>query len=85
MAASTHVVHQGEQGVRLVAGELEATVIPTAGMVVASLTRRGDELLGRVDTLAAWIEGGHTMGIPLLHPWANRLAGTDYTVDGTAV
>ena len=85
MATSTHVTHQGEPGVRLAAGELEATVIPTAGMVVASLTRRGDELLGRADTLAAWIEGGHTMGIPLLHPWANRLAGTDYTVGGTAV
>jgi aldose 1-epimerase len=85
MATSTRVTHQGEPGVRLAAGELEATVIPTAGMVVASLTRRGDELLGRADTLAAWIEGGHTMGIPLLHPWANRLAGTDYTVDGTSV
>jgi aldose 1-epimerase len=85
MATSTHVTHQGEPGVRLAAGELEATVIPTAGMVVASLTRRGDELLGRADTLAAWIEGGHTMGIPLLHPWANRLAGTDYTVGGTTV
>ena len=38
MATSTHVTHQGEPGVRLAAGELEATVIPTAGMVVASLT-----------------------------------------------
>ena len=25
------------------------------------------------------------MGIPLLHPWANRLAGFDYSVDGREV
>ena len=76
MAASDSVVHLGEQGVRLSAGDLEAIVIPSAGMVVASLRSRGDELLGRADALAGWVDGAHTMGIPLLHPWANRIAGT---------
>jgi aldose 1-epimerase len=82
MATSTHVIHQGEEGVRLAAGDLEAIVIPSAGMVVASLRLRGDELLGRTESLDAWIVGGHTMGIPLLHPWANRLAGTSYRAGG---
>ncbi len=85
MAASDSVVHLGEPGVRLSAGDLEAIVIPSAGMVVASLRSRGDELLGRADALAGWVDGGHTMGIPLLHPWANRLAGTSYVVGETHV
>jgi aldose 1-epimerase len=53
--------------------------------VVASLRLRGDELLGRAQGLAGWIDGGHTMGIPLLHPWANRIEGTSYEVAGTRV
>ena len=39
MATSAHVVHLGEPGVRLAAGDLEAIVIPSAGMVVASLAQ----------------------------------------------
>jgi aldose 1-epimerase len=85
MATTTDAIHQGEVGVRLSAGDLDATVIPSAGMVVASLRLRGDELLGRAGALAAWVDGGHTMGIPLLHPWANRLAGTSYGAAGTEV
>jgi aldose 1-epimerase len=85
MATSTLVIHLGEPGIRLAAGDLEAIVIPGAGMVVASLRLRGDELLGRADSLASWVDGGHTMGIPLLHPWANRLGGTHYAIDGRAV
>jgi aldose 1-epimerase len=85
MATTSTVVHLGEPGVRLAAGELEAIVIPSAGMVVASLRADGEELLGRADALAAWVDGGHTMGIPLLHPWANRLAGTHYVIAGRPV
>jgi aldose 1-epimerase len=85
MATSTPVIHQGQEGVRLAAGDLEAIVIPSAGMVVASLRLRGDELLGRTESLDAWVVGGHTMGIPLLHPWANRLAGTSYDAGGGTV
>ena len=85
MPTIAQVVHQGERGVRLTAGELAAIVIPSAGMVVASLRAHGDELLGRSERLKAWIDGGHTMGIPLLHPWANRLAGTRYEVAGEAI
>ena len=64
MAASDSVVHLGEQGVRLSAGDLEAIVIPSAGMVVASLRSRGDELLGRADALAGWVDGGAHDGHP---------------------
>jgi aldose 1-epimerase len=85
MATTADVTHLGEPGVRLSAGDLEAIVIPSAGMVVASLRARGDELLGRAGALAAWVDGGHTMGIPLLHPWANRLAGTRYEIGGEPI
>jgi galactose mutarotase-like enzyme len=85
MATTTDVAHMGEPGVRLSAGDLEAIVIPSAGMLVASLRARGDELLGRAGALAAWVGGGHTMGIPLLHPWANRLSGTRYEIGGERI
>ncbi|MEO9176950.1 MAG: aldose 1-epimerase [Gaiellales bacterium] len=85
MATISQVTRLGEDGIRLAAGDLEAVVIPSAGMVVASLRLRGEELLGRADALAGWVDGGHTMGIPLLHPWANRLAGTRYEIDGVPI
>jgi aldose 1-epimerase len=47
----------------LSAGDLEATFAPERGMLGTSLRHRGAELLDR------------TGGIPLLHPWANRLTG----------
>ena len=55
------------------AGALTASFEPSASMVCASLTRDGEELLGLRDGLEAYVERGKTMGIPLLHPWANRL------------
>ena len=54
-------------------------------MLGASLRRRGVELLGRVDDLDASAAGGSTAGIPLLHPWANRLAGLTYRAAGKSV
>jgi galactose mutarotase-like enzyme len=64
--------------VSLAAGDLTATFIPGAGMVGSSLTHRGDELLGQRGGVAGYVERGSTFGIPLLHPWANRLGGDDY-------
>jgi aldose 1-epimerase len=60
------------------AGSLVARVEPDASMVTASLTLDGEELLGRRDGLQAYAERGKTTGIPLLHPWANRLYGWEY-------
>lgn len=47
-------------------------------MVGSSLTHRGEELLGQRGGVDAYVERGSTFGIPLLHPWANRLSGDDY-------
>jgi aldose 1-epimerase len=64
----------------LVAAErgIEAAFAPGVGMVGCSLRHRGDELLGQRGGLAKYAETGSTMGIPLLHPWANRLDGLRY-------
>ena len=57
---------------RLRSPELEATFEPRAGMSGRSLRHHGGELLA-VD------------GIPLLYPWANRLAGFEYELLGKRV
>src|SRR3954466_12056020 len=67
------------------ASELEAAFAPGAGMIGCSLRHRGEELLGQRGGLAKYAESGSSMGIPLLHPWANRLDGFDYTVEGRQV
>jgi aldose 1-epimerase len=75
----------GFDTVTLVAGELEAAFTPSAGMAGVSLRHAGEELLDRQAGVRTYVERGAVMGIPLLHPWANRLAGFDYTVDGRTV
>ncbi|MDX6520285.1 MAG: aldose 1-epimerase [Gaiellales bacterium] len=71
----------------LVAGDgpTRAEFAPGLGMVCCSLTHRGEELLGQRGGLRAYAERGSTMGIPLLHPWANRLAGPRYVAAGREV
>lgn len=64
---------------------LEATFVPGAGMLCCSLTEGGDQLLAQRAGLEAYVKRGKTMGIPLLYPWANRLAGFVYTVEGRSV
>ena len=71
--------------VRLEAGELEASFAPAAGMVCHSLRHAGEELLNPRHGLRAYAETGSTMGIPMLHPWANRLSGWFYTALGRKV
>ena len=66
-------------------GELAAEFVPGANLVGASLTHRGVELLHRGRGVAAYAEQGKTMGIPLLYPWANRLAGFSYEAAGKRV
>ena len=64
---------------------VDATLAPTLGMIGCSLRQRGTELLGQRGGLAKYAASGSTMGIPLLHPWANRLSGFSYTVGGRTV
>jgi aldose 1-epimerase len=70
---------------RLAAGDLEAIFLPAQGMLGASLRHRGAELLRRVENLAAAAAKGSSAGIPLLHPWANRLASRRYRAAGRSV
>jgi aldose 1-epimerase len=71
--------------ITLAAGDLEAAFAPGLGMAGVSLRHAGDELLDRQAGLRAYAERGAVMGIPLLHPWANRLAAHGYVLDGRAV
>jgi aldose 1-epimerase len=66
-------------------GGLEAAFVPAAGMVGCSLRHRGEELLGRRGGLRAYVSKHSTMGIPLLHPWANRLSRMRFDLNGREV
>ena len=69
----------------LVAGDLEAIFLPGHGMLGASLRHQGVEILGRVEDLGTAAKNGSTAGIPLLYPWANRLARPHYRAAGREV
>jgi aldose 1-epimerase len=71
--------------VTIAAGDLEARFAPGANMVGCSLRHRGEELLGQRDGVEAYVARGKTFGIPLLHPWANRLGAWRYDVAGRTV
>src|SRR5262249_58623416 len=66
-------------------GALEATFVTGAGMVGSSLRHEGAELLDPRGGVARYAAQGATMGLPLLHPWANRLEGFRYAAAGQAV
>ncbi len=70
---------------RLVAGDVAAVFRPAQGMLCASLTHRGVEVLRRIEDLDAAAATGGTAGVPLLHPWANRLPGNRYHAAGRDV
>ncbi len=69
----------------IAACDLEAVFLPACGMLGVSLRYEGVELLRRLEGLAAAAIKGSTAGIPLLHPWANRLGGTRYSAVGRDV
>jgi aldose 1-epimerase len=75
---------RGEPAIGLQSGDLTATFLPAVGMTGVSLRVRDREHLalpGGVDHLRA----GGTGGLPLLAPWANRLASRRYRIGGTSV
>jgi len=69
----------------LVGGDLEAVFLPRHGMLGDSLRHRGVEILRRVENLETAAAKGSTAGIPLLYPWANRLASFGYRAAGREV
>jgi aldose 1-epimerase len=85
MTGTGHLSSEFRSARKLVAGDLEAVFLPSRGMLGASLRHRGVELLRRVEDLEAAAAHGATAGIPLLHPWANRLAGPRYRAAGREV
>src|SRR5262249_3870132 len=64
---------------------VEASFVPSAGMVGCSVLHRGDELLGQRGGLARYVADRSTMGIPLARPWANRVADRRFSVAGRTV
>ena len=85
VATLERIPHGQLEAVVLAAGELEATFVPAAGMIGSSLRHGGEELLVQRGGLAAWRGTGKSFGLPLLHPWANRLRDWRYAVCGRAV
>jgi len=85
--SAEETTYDGYAAVRLATpdGSLAATFAPRIGMIGCSLEHDGEELLGQRGGLARYESEGSTMGIPLLHPWANRLAGFEYTAEGQHV
>jgi galactose mutarotase-like enzyme len=61
-------------------GAVRATVVPSLAMLCWSLEAEGEEYLGRPSALDAVAREWATTGMPLLHPWANRLGGA--TLEG---
>lgn len=64
---------------------IEATFVPGAGMVCCSLCHRGAELLGQRGGLDRYARERRTMGVPFLHPYANRLSKDRFLTGGREV
>jgi aldose 1-epimerase len=75
---TVHLDAPGEHGLR-------AAFSPRANMILHSLTLGDRELLAARNGLEGYVERGSTMGVPLLHPWANRLGGLRYDAAGAEV
>jgi galactose mutarotase-like enzyme len=83
-AAVEETRFQGERALTLRAADLTATFVPNVGMTGVSLRSGRREHLalpGGLDALRA----GHTAGLPLLAPWANRLVSRRYRAAGVDV
>jgi len=85
VATLERIAHGQLEAVVLAGDELRASFVPAAGMIGCSLEHRGEELLVQRGGLDAWRGTGKSFGLPLLHPWANRLRDWRYAVAGRAV
>lgn len=71
--------------VTLRSGDTTAEVLPARGMLVTSFRSNDIEWLRLLDDIEGSAATGQSIGIPLNHPWANRLSRTDFTFDGQHV
>jgi aldose 1-epimerase len=65
-------------------GSLRAQFLADCGMLCTSLRHRGAELIALPRSIDEYRAGGCT-GIPLLHPWANRLRSHGYSTAGHTI
>lgn len=65
--------------------DLHATWLVGGGMLGASLIHDGEQLLWQGAGPAGYVRERKFMGIPFLHPWANRLSGFGYRAGGREV
>src|SRR3954452_9327362 len=77
-------VVDGEAAVTLRVRDLEYTCLPSFGMLGVSLRHLGEELIALPRPITGFRDGA-TTGLPLLHPYANRLAEREYRVGPTTV
>jgi aldose 1-epimerase len=75
---------QDTPALELRSGALRATFVPGVGMTGVSLRYERREYLA-VPGGVAGLRAGHTAGLPLLAPWANRLATRQFRVAGVDV
>ena len=75
---------QDTPALELRSGAVRAVFVPGVGMTGVSLRREGREHLALPGGVAA-VRAGHTAGLPLLAPWANRLASRRYRAAGVDV
>jgi galactose mutarotase-like enzyme len=75
---------QDTAAIELRSGALRATFVPDVGMTGVSLRLDRREYLALPGGVAA-VRAGHTTGLPLLAPWANRLASRRYRAAGVDV
>src|ERR671917_1320521 len=85
MPTLDRIPHGQLEAVVLADGDLRAVFVPAAGMIGNSFCHRGEELLVQRGGLDAWRGTGKSFGLPLLHPWANRLRDWRYSAAGRAV
>jgi galactose mutarotase-like enzyme len=87
VSASAEVVErrfQDAPALELRSGALRAVFVPGVGMTGVSLRRDRREYLALPGGVAA-LRAGHTAGLPLLAPWANRLSTRRYRAAGVDV
>lgn len=75
---------EGEGAIELSSGDYAATFVPAVGMLGVSLRFRDQEFLALPGSVAEYRAGTWT-GLPILHPWANRLGATRFSVAGKDV